>query len=65
MGLRESGFNCWGFRGLTLVLFLFYENVSAMYQRSHLSSQLLTILAPWVFLHIRGSIPLVKWFHPG
>ena len=30
MGWWESGFNCWGVRGLALVLFLFYVNVSGM-----------------------------------
>ena len=28
-------------------------------------SQNLTIPAPWVFLPVRCSIPLVPWFHPG
>ena len=56
MGWEESGFSFWG---LELVLFLFYVNVSGMLLQSHLSSQPLTIPAPWVFLYIGSSIPLV------
>ena len=48
-----------------LVLFLFYVNVSGMCLRSRLSSHPLTIPAPWVLFHVRWSIPLFKWFHPG
>ena len=65
MGWGESGFNCWGVQWPASMLFLFYGNVSGMQPRSHLSSQPLTIPAPWVLLHIRWSIPLFKWFHPG
>ena len=54
-----------GFRVSMLVLFLFYGNVSEMCPRSHLSSQPLTIPAPWVFLRAGWSISLVKWFHLG
>ena len=36
-----------------------YVNVSSMYLRSLLSSQPLTILAPWVLFHNRWSIPMV------
>ena len=50
-----------GVRVSTLVLFLFYVNVYEMCLRSRLSSQPSTITAPWVLLHIRWSIPLVKW----
>ena len=60
MGWRESGFNRWGVRGPTLVLFLFYVNVSGVRPRSRLSSQPLTLLVPWVLLRVRWSIPLVK-----
>ena len=61
----ESGFNRWGVRGTALMLFFFYVNVSGMQPRSCLSSQPLTVLAPWVFLRVRRSMPLVPWFHPG
>ena len=57
--MGESGFNCWVVKGPVLVLFMFYVNVSGMHQQSRLSSQPLTIMAPWVFLRIRLSIPLV------
>ena len=63
-GGRKSGFNSWGVRGPALV-FCFYVNVSEMHPRSRLSSQLLTIQPPWVLLLVRGSIPVVPWFHPG
>ena len=59
MEWRKSGFNCWGIRGSVLVLFLFYMNVSGMQLWSQLSSQTLTILAPWILLRIKWSIPLV------
>ena len=49
----EYGFNCWGVRGPALV------NVSEMHTRFYLSSQPLTILAPWVLLLFRWSIHLV------
>ena len=65
LGRGESGFNCWRIRGSALVSFLFYVNVSGMRPRSRLSSQHLTISAPWVLLRVRWSIPLVKWFRPG
>ena len=65
MGWGESGFNCWEVKGPVLEFFLFYVNVSGMHPRARLSSQLMTILAPWVFLHVRVSIPLVLWFYPG
>ena len=61
--MGESAFNCWGFRGQALVLFLFYMNISGMLPRFPLS-QPLTILAPWVFLRVRWSLPLIEWFHP-
>ena len=48
-----------------LMLFLFYMNVSAIHLQFRLSSQPLTLPAPWVLLHVRWSIPLLKWFHPG
>ena len=57
--------NCLGFKVPTLVLFLFYVNASVMLQRSRLSYQPLTIPAPSVLFSVKGSIPLVKWFHPG
>ena len=57
MGWGESGFNCWGVKGPALVLFLFYVNVSGMRPRSRLSSQPLTIPAPWVLLRVRGLSP--------
>ena len=56
----------WGWRvwvqllGPALVLFLFYMNVSRMHLHSCLSFQPLTMLPPWVLLHIRWSIPLVS-----
>ena len=53
----ESGFNCWRVREPALVSFLFYVNVSGMRPRSRISSQLLTIPAPWFLLHVRWSIP--------
>ena len=62
MGLGDSGFNCWrgqGVKGSALVLFLFYVNVSGLRPRSRLSSQPLTILAPWVLLRVGRSIPLI------
>ena len=43
-----------------LMLFLFYVNVSGMYPQSHLPSQPLMILAPWVILHVGWSIPMVS-----
>ena len=55
----------WAVWGTAFVLFLFYVNVSGMRLWSRFSSQPLTILAPWVFLCIRWSITLVKWFHHG
>ena len=58
-GWWESGFKCWEVRGPALVLFLFYVNVSRMHPRSSLSSQPLTIPAPWALLRVRRSIPLV------
>ena len=45
----------WGVREPALVLFLFYVNVSGM----RLSYQPLKIPAPWVFLQVGWSIPLV------
>ena len=48
----------WGSQGL-FELFLFYVNVSGISLQSHLSSQSLTIMAPWVLLHNRWSILLV------
>ena len=63
-GWGESGFNCWGVRGPTLVLFLFYVNVSGIRPRSRFSSRPLTIPAPWVLLRVRWFIRLVPWFHP-
>ena len=39
------------------MLFLPYVNVSRMLPRSRLSSQPLTLPAPWVLLHVRWSIP--------
>ena len=65
MGWGKSGFNGWGVRGPTLVSFLFSVNVSGMRPQSRLSSQPLTIPSHWVLLRVSGSIPLVKWFHPG
>ena len=44
--------------GSALVLFLFFVNVSGMLLKSRLSFQPFTIPAPWVFLHVRWSIPL-------
>ena len=41
------------------MLFLLYVNVSGMLPWSHLSSQPLTIPAPWIFLRIGWSITLV------
>ena len=51
----------WGgwLRGLALMLFFFYANVYGMGPRFRLSSQPLTIPAPWLFLRIRWSIALV------
>ena len=54
-----------GSRGLHSCFFLFYVNVSGIRPQSRLSSQPLTIPAPWVLLRVRWSIPLFKWFHPG
>ena len=59
MGWGVSRFNCWEIRGTTLVLFLFYVNVSRMRPRPRLPFQSLTILAPWVFLRNGWSISLV------
>ena len=42
-----------GAQGAALVLLLFYVNVAGMRLRSHLSSQPLTILVPWVLLRVR------------
>ena len=61
MGWGESGFNCWGSRGLALILF--YVKVSRMSPLSRLSSQSLTILSPRVILRVGWSI--VRHFHPG
>ena len=61
----KTGFNCWGVKGTALVLFLSYVNVSRMRTQSPLSSQPLTIPAPWVLLGVKCSIPLFEWFHPG
>ena len=47
-----------GVRGFRLMLFLFYINISGMCPQSCLSSQLLTILAPWVILCDWWSIPV-------
>ena len=64
--MGESAFNCWGFKGPhELMLFLFYVKVSGKCPQSRLSFQPLTIMAPWVLLCIRWSIPLIQWFHPG
>ena len=57
--MGESAFNCWGFRGQALVLFLFYMNISRLLPRSRMSSQPLEVLAPWVLLRVGSSIPLV------
>ena len=65
MGWGSLGSIVEGVKGPVLVLFLHYMNVSAMRSWSRLSSQPLTIPAPWILLHVRWSIPLVKWFHPG
>ena len=66
---REEGLECDvhvdKVMGPAFVLFLFYVNVSGMCPQSRLFSQPLTILAPWVLLCIRWSIPLIPWFHPG
>ena len=62
MGWGESGFNCWGVKRSALVLFLFYVKVSG---GGLACPQPLTILAPWILLRVRWSIPLFKWFHPG
>ena len=59
MGRGESGFDCWGVRGPAFVLFLFYVNLSGMRPRSRLSSQPLTIPAPWVLIRVGWSILLV------
>ena len=45
-------------KGPVLVLFLIYMNVSGMHPRFCLSSQSLTMPAPWVLLRIRWSITL-------
>ena len=49
-----------GFKGVALVLFLFYVSVSGMRLQSRLSSQPFTIPAPWVLFRGRWSIPLFK-----
>ena len=59
MGWGESGFTC-GVKVPALVLFLSYINVSGMHQQSRLSFQPMRILAPWILLDIRWSIPLFK-----
>ena len=41
-----------GVKGYALLLFLFYVNVSRMHPRSRLSSQTLTVQAPWVHLRV-------------
>ena len=58
----NSEFNCWGVREPTLVLFFFYLNASEMLLWSCLSSQPLTIMDPWLILHVEWFIPVV---HPG
>ena len=60
MGWGESGFTCCGVKGPTLVLFLFYVNVSGMKTRSPLSSHPMTIPIPWVTLRVRWTIPMVS-----
>ena len=60
MGWGEFGFNCWGFKGPALVLFLIYVNVSGMRPRSRLSTKPLTKPAPWVIPHVGWSIPVVS-----
>ena len=57
---RSVGSIVGGSGGPALVLFLFYVNVSGMRPRSCLSFQLLPILAPWVLLRVRWSIPLAS-----
>ena len=58
-GWEASGFNFGGVRGPSLVLFLFYMNVSEMRPRSRFSSKPLTIPALWVILRDVWSIPVV------
>ena len=48
-----------GGRGPALLSFLFYVNVSGMRPQSRLSSQPLTIPAPWVILYVGLSIFVV------
>ena len=56
----ESGFKCCGSGDpRSCYLFLLYVNVSGMHPWTRFSSQPLMILAPWVFLRIWWSIPLV------
>ena len=49
-----------GGQGACACVILVYMNVSEMQLQSHLSSQPLMILAPWILLHVSWSIP---WFH--
>ena len=58
MGWEESEFNCWRVRE-PLILFLFYMNVFGIRPQCCLSSQHLTIPAPWVLFCDRWSITLV------
>ena len=62
MGWGVSGFTCWGIWGPTLLLFLFYVNVSGMRPRFRLPFQPLTIPAPWIFLLLGWSIILVPFW---
>ena len=59
LGVRVSGFNFWVVRGPTLVLFLFYVNVSGVCRRFRLFTQPLTIPVPSVFLRVEWSLPMV------
>ena len=59
MGWGSLGSIVGGARGPAIVLFLFYKNVSGIRPWSRLSSQPLTIPAPWVILHVGWTIPLV------
>ena len=57
-GEGGPGFKRWGVSGPALVVFLFYVDVSGMRLRSRLFSQPVTILVPWVLLHVGWSISL-------
>ena len=54
-GVGESGFNCWGLDASRLC-YSCYMSVSGMHLRPLLSSQPLTLPAPWILLRVTYSL---------